>query len=492
MKKISLLLLLLSGCAVGPNYQRPDTVVSDTWSADATLETALPLDCWWEEFHEELLTKYITLAEQHNYDLKSAEAHILEARALKQIAASKLFPQIGFDLNGTKTYFSKNGPVFEIGQASGNVPDTTSTNTGLPFVLQIPQIQNLFNALFDASWELDFFGKTRRGLEAATAVYESLIEQKNSVLLSIRAEIARNYFDLRGAQEKERLLQKNIELSEQHAAITKRSLEFGYANELDMQRIEAELAYAKAALPDTQSEIAKAIYALSVLIGTMPETLESELRLIQPLPQRPNTLAVGIRSDLLRRRPDIRYAERKLAEATAEIGVAVASFFPTISLLSTGGFQSLVLPQLFEWGSKTWAYGTDVSMPVFQGGRLTGNLLLSRAHQAMEAAAYQKAVLSAFQDAENSLKQYQDNKAATEDYQKNVLHNTYVVAITRERHNKGLINAIDLINNEKQLISAELRALDSEIKALTALVAVYKSLGGNWDPPPVCIPEKGE
>lgn len=481
MKKWIPLLFLLSGCMVGPNYQAPELCVSDTWNAESENSALEPTQKWWEGFEDELLTKYINLASSQNYEIQTAEANILKARALRQIAASNLFPQVIADLNGTKTYFSKNGPVFAIGQAAGDPGVTTSPTTGLPFTVQVPQIQNLFNALFDASWELDLFGKTRREVESAAAEYESLIEKKNDVLLTVLAEVARNYIDLRSFQERAALLKKNIELFEQNTAIVNANLQYGYANQIDLETIEAQLASARAALPDAYSEIYRAIYSLSILIGTPPETLVDELLSEQPLPNPPSQIAVGLRSDLLRRRPDIRFAERKLAEATANIGVAVGSFFPTVSLLAGGGFQSLLLPKLFEWGSRTWSYGADFNMPVFQGGRLVGNLHLSRAEEASAAATYQQTVLSALQDAETNLKKFQETAAAAKEYKENVVHNQYVVAITRERFIKGLVNRIDLLNNEKTLIAAKLTELDSKTAELLALISLYKSLGGGWE-----------
>lgn len=466
---------------MGPNYQPPELAISDTWNAGDQDTCSDPIQSWWNVFEDALLSRYIEVATTHNYDIQNAEANILKARALRQITASQLFPHVTADLNGTKTYFSKNGPVFAIGQATGNPADTTSTTTGLPFTVQIPQIQNLFNALFDASWELDLFGKTRRALEAANAAYEGAIEKKNDVLISVLSEVARNYIDLRSFQKRAQLLEKNIKLFESQAAIIKLRLQSGYANQLDLESIEAELATARAQLPDSYSEIYRAIYTLSILLGNPPETLVDELLIEQPLPSPPLQIAVGLRSDLLRRRPDVRYAERKLAEATANIGVAIASFFPTTSLLSNGGFQSLVLPKLFEWGSKTWAYGSDVSMPVFQGGRLIGNLQLSRAEQAIAAANYQQTVLSALQDAETSLKKYQEQATATDGYQQSVQHNHYVVVLTKERYLKGLINLIDLQNNEKTLIASQLKELDSRTAELLNLISLYKSLGGGWE-----------
>lgn len=481
MKKIALIFLFFSSCMLGPNYQSPEITVSDTWNAENDIEKLDPISNWWEIFGDDLLNKYIDWASSCNYDIQLAESNILKARALRQIAASQLFPQIGADLNGTKTYFSKNGPVFSIGQATGDPEDTTSPVTGLPFTLQIPQIQNLYNALFDASWELDLFGKTRRSVEAAVAELESLIEEKNDVLLSIRAEVARNYIDLRQFQKRAKLLERNISLFESQLKIIQASLQYGYVNQIDLNDTEAQLSSARALLPNTHAEIYRAIYTLSVLVGKPPEALVDELLEERPLPESKASIQVGPRSDLLRRRPDIRYAERKLAEATANIGVAVASFFPTISLLANGGFQALVLPNLFEWGSKTWAYGADVNMPIFQGGQLVANLRLSRAEQAMAAAAYQQAVIHALQEAESNLKNYQEQLKTAKQYEENVLHNQYVVVLTRERYLKGLINLIEVLNNEKQLISAELKELDSKAAELTALIALYKSLGGGWE-----------
>jgi outer membrane protein, multidrug efflux system len=483
-KWIRLFLCCLSGCMVGPDYQRPEIAISDTWNAESETpeEANQPIvEKWWEVFHDELLTKYIQLAAEENYNIKIAEANILQARALRTIAASNLFPQVIADLNGTKTYFSKNGPVFAIGPAAGNPAVTTSQTTGLPFAVQVPQIQNLYNALFDASWELDLFGKTRRAVEAAVYELESRIDQRNDMLLTVWAEVAINYIDLRSFQERACLLESNIELYSEIGKIVEANLKYGLDNQIDLETIEAQIATAKAALPNAYSEIYSAIYTLSILIGKPPETLVDELFIACPLPCLPAEVAVGLRSDLLRRRPDVRSAERKLAEATANIGVAVGSFFPTVSLLANGGFQSLQLPQLFEWGSKTWAWGADVNMPVFQGGRLVGNLHLSRAEEAAAAASYQQTVLNALQEAETNLKQYQETAVSAKYYTENVAHNQNVVTVTKERYFKGLINLSALLNNEIALISAKLTELDSKTAELTALISLYKSLGGGWE-----------
>jgi outer membrane protein, multidrug efflux system len=463
---------------LGPDYEAPQITTAEWNTPPEAVGEAQ--DKWWEALKDPLLSQYIAWAGEHNYTIQQAEANILQARAMRQIAASKLYPQVIADLNGTKTYFSKQGPVFAIGQAAGNSADTSSSTNALPFVLQIPQIQNLFNALFDATWELDLFGKIRRGVESAVAELEARIAQRDDALLTVYAEIARNYIDLRSFQKRARLITENIDLLQKQLLIVEASVRYGYRNQLDLEALQANLTAAQAAFPDTQSEIYRAIYTISILIGKMPEDLVDDLIEAKELPTVPEAIAVGLRSDLLRRRPDVRYAERKLAEATADIGVAVASFFPTITLAGTGGFQSLALPKLFEWGSRTWAYGADVSQPIFEGGLLVGHLHFARAEQASASASYQQTVLGALQQAESGLKAFEELRIAANDWQKNVHHNNLVVAITRERFQKGLINQIDLLRNEQQLVTSELSLLDSQTAELTALISLYKALGGGW------------
>jgi outer membrane protein, multidrug efflux system len=478
MKKY-LILILLTGCAVGPNYKAPANDVADAWASDGSTEA--PRIDWWNVFEDPLLTKYIGLAAEHNNDVLTAESNILQARALRQVAASSFWPQISADVNATKTYFSKNGPIFAIGPSVGSLPGTVSPATGLPFNVQVPQIQPLYNALFDATWEIDLFGKTRRTVEAAEAVIGRTIEQRNDVLITVWAEIARNYMELRGFQKKAQLIEENIAILEKKAVLVRKQFETGYVSRLNDEDIRATLASEQALLPDIKAQIYRNIYTLSILTGAVPETLVEELLPVQPLPKVPPTVAVGLRSDLLRRRPDIRRSERDLAAATANIGVAVASFFPTITLVGDGGLQSLMIKNLFSLGSKTWAVGGDINMPVFQGGRLMGNLRAKRAESAAAAHTYQQTVLSALEEAESAIATYTGDldtirarKEAADRY-----HD--LVFLSQMRHATGLVNLLDLLDSERQYNESEQSLLTSDISALLDLVALYKSLGGGWE-----------
>jgi len=484
VKKYLISLILLSGCAVGPDYKPPENTVSDTWasSQDANLVSEQPpLTLWWEVFHDELLNRCIAKAIENNNDILTAESNILQARALRQVAASSFFPQIGADVNATRTYFSKNGPIFAIGPSTGSLPGTVSPGTGLPFELQVPQTQNLYNVLFDASWEIDFFGKTRRTVEAADANIGRSIEERNDILVSVLAEIARNYIEMRSLQQKTKLIKENIALLEQKSAIVEKEFEVGYASSIDVENNAAQLSSEKALLPDIEAEIYQMIYTISVLTGELPEALLEEMLPPRPLPTPPSQIAVGLRSDLLRRRPDVRKAERELAIATAYIGVAVASFFPTFTLIGDAGLQSLALNNLFTAGSRTWAFAGDVNMPIFQGGKLMGNLKAKKAETAAAAHTYQQTVLSALEETESALKAYtqslqtiQEREDASTSYEK-------LTFLSDERYKKGLVSKIALIDTEREWNSSEQSLLLSETGSLLSLISLYKALGGGWE-----------
>lgn len=479
MKHI-ILCIFLAGCAVGPNYKPPENNVADTWTVQ-TLSSEPPLTQWWSVFNDELLNKYIARAAEYNNDVLTAESNVLQARALRQVAAASFFPHLGADVNATKSYFSKNGPIFASSPSQGVLPGTLSPATGLTLTPQVPQIQNLYNALFDVSWEIDLFGKTRRTVEAADAIIDRTIEQKNDTLLSVMAEIARNYIELRSLQIRSQLVEENIDLLEQKKSIIQKQLASGYVSQLSYEYILAELATEKAFLPDIQAQIHRAIYTLSVLIGDVPETLIEELLPPGPLPQVPGTVAVGLRSDLLRRRPDIRRAERDLAAATAYIGVAIASFFPTITLLGDGGFQSLMLKNLFSMGSKTWALGGDLMMPLFEGGRLMGNLKAKRAETAATAHRYQQTVLNALEETETALMTYTQDLTTERERQEATSKLRNLVFLSHERNTQGLTSRLDYIDTERQLNASEQALLDSATSSLLDLIKLYKALGGGWE-----------
>jgi multidrug efflux system outer membrane protein len=472
-------LLFLCGCMMGPNYVPPEVVVSDEWVEETDANERLA--DWWTIFNDPLLSDLLTRAVEQNKSLKSALANIEQAIALRQIAASALFPQINSDINATRTYFSKNGPVFAIGPSTGSAPGTPSPATGLPFVLQIPQTQNLYNFLFDATWELDLFGKTRRSIEAQQAEIGVVMEERNGLLLSILAEVSRNYMQLRSNQQLAAIKEKTIELLKQIASIRYQSLQYGYINLIDYDRSLEEIETTQATLPPLVAESYKNIYALSVLTGSPPETLLPELLPLSTLPNIPQEVGLGLRSELLRRRPDIRIVERKLAQATANIGIAVASFFPALTLYGDFGLQSLFTNNLFTWKSRTWAYGGDITTPLFQGGRLFGNLHASQAAKTSIAMIYEQTVLTALQEAESYLAAYHQDLKTISFSTQAVGKNQDIVSLRAQQYEQGLINRIGYLETEMQLLTAEQTLITNQTIALIDLISLYKALGGGWE-----------
>lgn len=468
--------IFLEGCMVGPDYIPPCPCIPDSWEFNEEITYAEPVNEWWFLFNDTLLNKYIELAYCNNNEVNVAEANICRARAIVTVTASKLYPQVFADFNASRTYFSKNGPLF----AASSFSQGINPVTGLPFQIQIPQIQSLYNALLAFTWDIDLWGKTRRAIESSCYAYQSYIEQKNNTLITILSEVASSYIKIRSYQKIGSLLEQNISLLEQQLEITKRQQAVGIKSRLDLENIEALVLNAKAELPYIFVGIVQNIYALSILTGNLPETFMCELLPMQPLPKFPEAVAVGMRSDLLRRRPDVRYAERLLAQSTANIGVAVASFFPTITLSGDVGFQSLALRNLFESRSKTWSIQGDALMPIFDGCNLIGNLRVAEASAIAAIYNYQETVLNALKEAEGHLIAYIQELKSAKLYEESVQKYQDITYITERRFEVGLSNIVDFIQAELQLIKTEEYWVLSETAALLSLVNLYQALGGGW------------
>lgn len=473
--KILFVTFLLGGCCVGPNYTPPPNSLPSCWSSQAEpflIADSQPPCHWWSLFNDPRLQHYIELASVYNQDLLIAQMAIWQARAVRQVTASAFFPQIGALLNAGQIHFSRNGLFF---------PNQGDAISGFPSSNQLPYAQSIYNALIDASWEIDLFGKTRRAVERDSAQIGKAIEQRNDLLISILAEVALNYIDLRSYQQRALLIGENIKLLETYALITRKRLQLGYTNRLNLERIEAEIAQNQANLPEIAAQIYQTIYALSFLTGTLPEHLLCDLLPIQPLPTPPKEMTIGLRSDLIRRRPDIRQAERALAAATANIGVAVASFFPSFSFFGILGFQSKRLSTLFQSQSATWLVDGNLSIPIYQGGRLTGNLKISEAQAGTAAIRYQQKILQAVQESESAIATYTEETKVSDKLTEAVKRYQEIVVLTQQRHEKGLIDLTTLLDNERQLNQSQQNLLTSHTSLLKDLIILFKALGGGWE-----------
>ncbi len=469
------LAVLAAGCTVGPDYHRPETSVPASWAETADTITAGPVNVgqWWTVFQDEQLDRLVEQALRFNKSLQFAEARILQARAQRMIAASTGLPML--NASGSYARLSRSTNAFSFTSAgAGTTPGGTG---GAGFVRQ----GDLFQAGLDASWEIDVFGGVRRAVEAANANIAAAQEDFRDTLVTLLGEVATNYFQLRGNQRRIAVARENIDIQRKTVELTQGRFEAGLGSRLEVAQAEVLLATTESQIPPLETAVKQSIHQLGVLIGAEPETLLQELSQPGPLPPVPPEVPVGLPSDLLRRRPDVRRAERQLAAATAEIGVAVADLFPKLSLTGAFGYQSTKGSNLFSPGSQFWMGGPGLSLPIFQGGQIRGNIQVQTALQEQTLATYENTVLTALQDVENSIVGYAEAQAARESLARAVRASQEATQIAQDLYQKGLSDFLNVLQSESALYQAQDRLIQNEQLALTSLVALFKALGGGWE-----------
>lgn len=475
--------LFLSSCTVGPDYHRPKHCLPPQWHnapvESENLDTS-SLAFWWRLFNDPELDSLICRALKSNYDIKTATAKIREARALYRIEAANLWPNISFQALYEHQRFSKNA----LGTAQS--VNSNAPNVGLSSFLL--RTQDLFQASFDATWEIDLWGGILRGVESQYAQYRAVVENRRGVIISMLAEIARNYMELRGYQQQILVAEKNAKIQRETLYITQQRFHAGLATDLDIARAKGLLATTEATIPPLQTSVKWSIHRLSVLLGQEPGALYCELEQTANLPCNPPTVPVGMPAQLLCRRPDIREAERKLASASAQIGVAIAQLYPQISLSGNIGYQSSGLGNFVSPGSSFYSFGPILNLPIFNAGSLTAQVRANKALFEEALFQYRQIVLQALEDVENSLVAY-----AREHEHYLLLEESYVsyhhaVGLVREQYLKGLVDFLNVLSAEQDLFTAENAMLVSRIALSTDLVAIYKALGGGWECEEIIIP----
>lgn len=454
---------LLVGCApVGPDYQPPRPELPAAWSGagedgSATAGTGA-LETWWTLFDDPRLDGLIQRAVAANLDLKIAVARIQQARAQYRLATAARVPVV--DVSGTyaRTRDSEN--------AGGSNAGTT---------------QDLYQAGFDAGWELDIFGGVRRSVEAAGARLAATAEGRRDVLVSLEAEVARNFLELRGSQQRLRAARENVGIQERTLYLARGRQESGLGNRLEVAQAETQLALTRAQLPPLENSAGTSIYSLSLLLGLPPRALEKELAPAAPLPAQPAWLPETLPSDLLRRRPDIRRAERQLAAATADIGVATAELFPRFSLTGLLGLQSASLGDLISAGSRYWTVGPTVSWPLFDAGRARADIDFNRGRQEEAQAAYEKTVLAALGEVESALLGLSRETETFRSLADAVRSGQRAVELASGRYRAGISDILSLLQSQTALYLSQDQLIQSEQRLAIYQVALFKALGGGWE-----------
>ncbi|NUM54617.1 MAG: efflux transporter outer membrane subunit [Candidatus Hydrogenedentes bacterium] len=536
-----ILVLSVAGCAVGPDYTPPEVSVASAWHAPSEggeTNAAADVTNWWKVFGDEALNALIAEASVSNFDVRIAEARVREARAARGIVRADLYPRL--DVSGsyrrqqlTKPDAAEPSVSFGGGANDFSLSRSTTLRTGdftfnssssatrLSALLfggggsqQVDQggqggvqggggflkpfqnrnisfspdsqpsfdrTQDLYQAGFDATWELDIFGGNRRAVEAANADIEASEEGRRDVLVSLLAEVARNYLTLREAQSRLGIAQENIAAQQGSVDLTQSRFDAGLTSELDVSRARAQLATTQSHVPALENIIASTLYRLGVLLGKDPAALYDELSVESPLPPTPPEVPVGVPSDLLRRRADIRRAERELAAATARIGEATADLFPKFSLTGNFGFQSDNANDFTIGANQVWGFGPSVRWPIFDAGRIRANIEVQNARQEQALIGYEQAVIGSLGDVETSLVAYAKEQQRYASLDTAVTSEKRAVELANERYTRGLSDFINVLDTQRALYLAQDQLVQSQTTVLLNLVTLYKALGGGWE-----------
>lgn len=471
--------LLLAGCSVGPDFSRPANHLPGQWHDMASDQQSRPLAAdpavnWWNNFKDPQLDSLISRAIAGNLTLQQAVLRIAGAREQVAQATGALMPGI----NGQASYALQQPGLKGILKSHHAYDNLTDEETSL--VNKATGRVSFYQGGFDASWELDLWGKARRQREMAVAEQQAAIEQRNDALVSLEAEVARTYLQLRAAQAITQVTEQQISIAQQTAQLVASQLQNGLAPAANLENATARVAALQAQLPDYQSRIAQAMNGLAVLLGKTPGALDNELQAVRPLPALPNLVAVGIPSELARRRPDIRQAEATLHAQTANIGVSVAQLFPDISLTGQLGVRNTDASYLDDWSSHFYSIGPGISLPIFQGGQLVSDVRLARAQQASAALNYRQTVLTALQEVENALVSYRAAQQQLISLQASEHALQQAWSLSSEGYRKGITTYIDVLDAQRQLSQTQQQVVEVQATAATDLVALYKSLGGGW------------
>ncbi len=464
-----MLVIRLTGCTVGPDYESPEIRETTKRSAlngesvpSRTVEGAVDI-LWWKSFRDLQLSSLVERLVAQNLDLETAAERVIQSMAQRRVAASQGLPQIDGQSSSTYNRQSPNGTLSLLVPRPGAPLDYTLFRDGLT-----------------SSWQLDLFGRVRRAVEAADAATLAAVENRHGVALAAVAELAQGYMQLRGTQNRRGIAKRNLRLAEENVERVNKRFSDGVATTLDLAQARAQQATIAATLPPLRAQEAEFINVIGLLLGHAPRALEAELRRSQILPRVPRKVPVGLPGTLVRRRPDVREAEARLHEATAQTGVAVASFYPDVTLNGAVGVESLHLTNLFSPTSTTFALGPSISIPIFEGGRLRGTLALRESREREAAITFQKIVLRAWKEVDDAITAYREAQLRRGHVARSVTENQAALQAARQRYSEGAIDFLNVISAQAQLLQSENDLADSDTQIATYLVNLYRALGGGW------------
>jgi len=457
---------LLSGCMVGPDFGIPKTQVNDAWigESERVVKRDTAVDAaWWKVFDDPILVDLVADAYRNNLELRAAGVRVLRAMAQRNVTWGNLWPQ-SQDLKGS--------------YARDRASETFAAE-GFPFPLA--NYWTTWSTSFDTSWELDFWGKIRRSIEAADAQVDASVANYDNVMVSLIAEVAATYVAIRVAEEQIRITQGNIKVQERAVFLAQKRFDAGAESRLDVTQAKSFLAQTKADLSTLQAQYRKAVFQLGALLGRPPSLLEAYLRAPGKIPVAPRDVAAGAPADLLRRRPDIRIAEHTAAVQSALIGVEQASLYPSFSLFGSIGLTSNKFDQL--WGIDSWTgiISPGFSWPILDYGRIKNSVRSQDAAFQVAAINYQNKVLNAAQEVESSLAAFSSALDQAAWLGQSASQAQRSVSLVMEQYVEGMSSYTRVLQSQQTLLSVQIRLAAAQGATATNLIATYKALGGGWE-----------
>jgi multidrug efflux system outer membrane protein len=449
----------LAGCAVGPNYHQPASPEPAAFANGAELSlTPSPVESeWWRVFKDPMLEELITLASTNNFDLRLAQARLREARAL--------WAQARFDF----------APTIRNNNSYQNTQASLATE---PNMDRGARHNELYRAGFDSTWELDLWGRVRRNVEAARATVASVEASRDDVLVSVRAEVAANYLEMRGVQAQLGVARRNATNQNDTLKLAEALRDGGQGTQLDVARSRSLLNATLATIPPLETNLKEAIHRLAVLCGQPPSSLREEITAPRPLPPSPAGIALSNPTELLRNRPDVRAAERSLAANTARIGVEVADLFPRVTFVGSIGLEANRLSGFGASGTDSWGFGPHISWVALDIGRVRQRIKAAGARAEGALDIYQQTILLALEETENSLVTLTRERQRLSYLRESERAGAEAVDLARQRYRDGIADFLSVLDAERTLLSLQEQLVTSEMRTATSLVAVYKALGG--------------
>ncbi|BAN35509.1 NodT family RND efflux system outer membrane lipoprotein [Sulfuricella denitrificans skB26] len=464
MKKLTgfalpaILLAVLSGCAsVGPDYIKPDMGISANWAnASTKSDAAQDLSQWWQQLHDPLLSDLIEQSLKASPDLRSAQAKLRESRARRGLAGANQLPTVSASVSESRSKSS------------------AATGSGLT--------RELYSAGFDASWEPDIFGGTRRALEASQADLEGSEASLHNTQVSLVAEVALNYVELRAFQARLGIARDNLASQSETLELTGWRAEAGLTSSLDVEQARTNREQTRAQIPALETSLAQAEHRLAILLGQAPGTLHDKLAKPALIPTAPDSVAIGIPADTLRQRPDVRVAERRLAAETARIGETTAALYPGFKLSGSIGWEALSFGALGGGDSLARSLLGSVATTLFDGGRIRQRIEIQNAVQEQALVNYEKTVLSALEEVENALVSHANSRKREQALREaaDAAHNAVLMA--HHRYSTGIIDFQKVLDTERTLLTVQDSLKVTEAESISTLIRLYKALGGGWKP----------